>query len=276
MAYGLLIDTSRCTACRGCQVACKAWNQLPAEKTEFTGSVENPPANSGETWLRVTYNEISDGNGGVKWLFGQDRCMHCIEPSCANVCAAGAIKKLDNGAVRIDQDVCIGCKNCHYACPFFGGVPRFRGEITEEEKALEEKGQIGGKRLAGTVYKCWMCQDRIENGLQPACATACSNGAIQFGEREELLAKAEERIAALQAAGETKALVYNPKGVGGTGTIFVLTDDPEVYGLPKDPQVSTGDMVAKWLTGLITAGVLTIVPFWMVFKAAEAEGKGGK
>lgn len=274
MAYGLLIDTSKCTACRGCQVACKAWNQLPAEKTEFTGTCENPPVNSGETWLRVTFHEVSDGNGGVKWLFGQSRCMHCIEPSCTNVCAAGAIKRLENGAVRIDQDVCIGCKNCHYACPFFGGIPHFRPEVTEEEKELAKKGLIGGKRVAGTLYKCWLCQDRIENGLAPACATACNTGAIQFGEREELLAKAEERVAALQTAGETKAQVYNPKGVGGTGTMFVLTDDPEAYGLPADPRVSTADMVTKWIMGLIAAGVLTVVPFWMVFKAAE--GKGGE
>ncbi|MDI6892538.1 MAG: 4Fe-4S dicluster domain-containing protein [Actinomycetota bacterium] len=277
MAKAILYDASKCTACRACYVACKQWNVLAAAEVKKLGTYYNALDLDGTTWNLIDFIE-KDEPDRFRWLFISKRCMHCAEPSCVNVCAAGAIKKdLETGFVLVDQDVCIGCKNCHYACPFWGGVPRFRGEISEDEKEWLAHGKkIPGKRVAGTVYKCRGCIDRVQNGLTPACVKTCPPGALQFGEKEEMLAIAEARVAALKERGEAKAQVYNPSGVGGTAVTYILLDDPETYGLPADPRVSTADMLTKWIMGLIAAGILTVVPFWMVFKAAEAEGKGGE
>ncbi len=277
MAKAILYDESKCTACRACYVACKQWNVLSAAENKKLGTYYNALTLGGTTWNLIDFIEKDDPDR-FRWHFITQRCMHCGDPSCAKVCAAGAISKdEETGFVLIDNDKCLGCKNCHYACPFWEGVPRFREEISESEKEwMDEGNEVPGKRVAGTMFKCRGCIDRVQNGLEPACVTTCPPDALQFGDRAEMLAVADARVALLKERGEAKAQIYNPEGVGGTGVIYVLTDDPEVYGLPADPKVSTADMVTKWLTGLITAGILTIVPFWMVFKAAEAEGKGGE
>ncbi|HDP70419.1 MAG TPA: 4Fe-4S dicluster domain-containing protein [Actinobacteria bacterium] len=277
MAKAILYDASKCTACRACYVACKQWNVLAAAEVKELGTYYNALTLDGTTWNLIDFIEKDDPDR-FRWHFISHRCMHCGDPSCANVCAAGAITKdSETGFVLIDNDKCLGCKNCHYACPFWEGVPRFRDEISEaEEEWMDHGNKVPGKRVASTMYKCRGCVDRVKNGLEPACVTTCPPDALQFGDKGEMLSIANARVALLKERGETKAQVYDPKGVGGTGVIYVLLDDPEVYGLPADPKVSTADMVTKWLTGLITAGILTIVPFWMVFKAAEAEGKGGE
>ena len=115
MPKARLIDVSKCTACRGCQVACKQWNDLPAEHTTQTGTYENPPELSGSTWIKVEFREKPG-----EWLFRAHTCMHCTDASCEKVCPTGAISH--NGeVVIIDQEWCIGCGYCVQACPY--GVP---------------------------------------------------------------------------------------------------------------------------------------------------------
>lgn len=216
MRKSMLLDQSKCIACRGCQVACKQWNQLPAEDTKFAGSYENPPGISPHTWMRITFKEVEGENGQVKWLFGNKRCMHCGDAACMTACPTGAIYKTDAGTVNIDYTKCIGCNYCAANCPF---------------------NVISFDRRTNVPPKCTFCYDRISNGFKPACAGVCPTGAIVFGNRSEIIAAATDRAAELQANGNAKARVYGLEELEGTGMIFVLEDEPEQYALLSDPQV---------------------------------------
>lgn len=173
----LFTDTSKCIGCRGCQVACKQWHDLPAEKTRFVDTYENPPALSAITWRRVKFIEGRQ-NGRARWTFMSDNCKHCTDASCLAVCPTGAIFRTGYGAVVINQEACNGCRYCVTACPF--GVISFNPET-------------------GRVNKCILCPDRVESGLLPACAKTCPTGAITFGEREERLTTAKKRLEELRA-----------------------------------------------------------------------------
>ncbi len=211
-----LIDTAKCMGCRGCQAACKQWNQLPAEDTTFVGSYENPPRFSANTFLRVAFREHSGNNGRVDWYMAKLGCMHCTDAACMQACPAGAIFRSGEGTVNIDERKCIGCNYCVTACPF---------------------QVIGFDRLTNKARKCTFCLDRLENGLQPACAYVCPTDAIMFGGRRELIARATDRVDQLKAVGKTEARIYGLDEVDGTAMLYVLADKPEKYGLPADPQV---------------------------------------
>lgn len=242
---GMLVDVSKCTGCRACQVACKQWNNVPAVKTSFTGSYENPPTMNG-SFTKVKFDEIME-NGEVRFLARKVQCMHCTEASCIAVCAAGAISRTDNGHVVIDQDKCIGCKNCILACPF---------------------GAVGFNAETGTSQKCWECQDRLENGMIPACAKTCPPNAITFGTREELLLAAKARVEQLKKTGKD-AYIYGEKELGGLGNLYVLDAQPETYGLPVNPKAATANLLNNWLGVLVGVGAMAVAPFWMVFRNKE-------
>jgi formate dehydrogenase iron-sulfur subunit len=122
-AYGMLIDETRCTGCRACQVACKQWNDLPGEQTTNHGSYQNPSNLSAKTWSLIEFHEIEEGNA-VGFYFIKRACMHCQHPACVSVCPVGALTKTANGPVVYDDTKCIGCRYCMAACPF--GVPTFQ------------------------------------------------------------------------------------------------------------------------------------------------------
>jgi len=211
-----LIDASKCIGCRGCQAACKQWNQLPAEETSFTGSYENPPRLSSSTWMTIKFREHENEAGGVDWLMTKQGCMHCADAACVLACPAGAIYRTEYHTVKVDEVKCIGCNYCAGVCPFV---------------------VIGFDRLSNKARKCTFCLDRLQAGLKPACASTCPTGSITFGESRELIARATRREAELKAAGKTNATVYGLDEVGGTGMLYVLADKPEKYGFPADPQV---------------------------------------
>jgi formate dehydrogenase iron-sulfur subunit len=240
MAKARLIDVSKCTACRGCQVACKAWNDLPAEETTQRGTYENPPELSGNTWIKVQFKERVG-----EWLFRSHTCMHCTTASCEEACPTGAISH--NGeVVVIDQTWCIGCGYCVQACPF---------EIPHRDEET------------GTARKCWFCLDRVSNGLEPACAKTCPPGAIKFGERTELLAMARRRVDELVSRyGHPNANVYGENELGGLHTLYVLTDRPSEFSLPEEPLLASNSALAQWFSGFVTAGVVAAIPFWLLFK----------
>ncbi|RJQ37021.1 MAG: 4Fe-4S dicluster domain-containing protein [Dehalococcoidia bacterium] len=250
MPKARLIDVSKCIACRACQVACKQWNELEAVTTRQRGTYENPPRLSAHTWIKVEFRERPN-----EWLFRAHTCMHCTNAGCEQVCPTGAISH-QGEVVVIDQNWCVGCGYCVQACPFH--VP--------------DKDEI-----AGTARKCTFCIDRITNGLTPACAKTCPTGAIQFGERADMIAAAHDRVQTLVARdGYRGARVYGEHEMGGLHTIYVLTDAPEVFGLPEEPRLATATVGTQWLSGAITAGVIAILPFWLLFQrrnriAAERE-----
>jgi formate dehydrogenase beta subunit len=262
---GMLIDTTKCMGCRGCQVACKQWNQLPATKTKFGGTYQNPPKLSATTWTMVHFVEPAmvknkgdvaaqrrDFNGNPEWLFRKQQCFHCDDPACVTACPTGALRKQDNGIVMINQESCAGCKYCIEACPFETPHPDHN---------------------TGTARKCWMCLDRVKNGLQPACATACPTGAVQFGTRAAMLSKAKARVEKLRAEGKDP-YIYGEKELGGLGVLTILgSNEPELYDLPRDPKHPTDKIFIRWVLGLIP-GIALLLGMWNYFKKpAAAEGR---
>ena len=146
---GFLVDTSRCIGCRSCQVACKAWNHMDADKTVEKGSYENPTDLTPNLYNRIRFLESADDRGDVKWLFMNERCVHCGDAGCMKVCPApGALYRTKEGIVVFDKEKCISCKYCVSACPF--NIPRYGAD--------------------NKVTKCHLCFDRVGAGRLPACA----------------------------------------------------------------------------------------------------------
>lgn len=214
----MLVDTSKCIACRGCQVACKQWWDLPASKTSQTGSYENPRDLEPNTWTRITFHEYESG-GRIQWLFLAWGCVHCTDAACVKVCPTKALKYHEMGFVSLEQEICNGCGYCSQACPFH--VPRLDANV------------LTGRAKA---YKCTFCQDRITNGLIPACVKTCPPGALSWGEREQMVSKAKARVEWLKARGYPEARLYGENELDGLGRLFVLTAPPSAYGLPEKPE----------------------------------------
>ncbi|GLY83281.1 4Fe-4S dicluster domain-containing protein [Actinoallomurus iriomotensis] len=170
----------------------------------------------------------SGPGGELRWLMASDVCKHCTHAGCLDVCPTGALFRTEYGTVVVQEDVCNGCGYCIPACPY---------------------GVIDQRKDDGRAWKCTLCYDRIGEGLTPACAKACPTESIQYGPLDELRARAAERITRLHDVGVTDARLYGhdpDDGVGGDGAFFLLLDEPEVYGLPPDPVVTTRDLPSMW------------------------------
>ncbi|HEY4096747.1 MAG TPA: 4Fe-4S dicluster domain-containing protein [Baekduia sp.] len=242
---GFFTDTSLCIGCKACEVACKEWNSVPEDGLDFTGmSMDNTQGLSADTWRHVAFIEqreiATDAPGDFRWLMASDVCKHCTHAACLDVCPTGALFRTEFGTVVVQDDVCNGCGYCVPACPY--GVVAIR----EED---------------GGAHKCTLCYDRLGVGQEPACAKSCPTNSIQFGPLDELRERAGERVEALHAAGVEDAQLYGhdpADGVGGDGAFFLLLDEPEVYGLPPDPVVTTRDLPAMWRHAAVAAGLLAV------------------
>ena len=228
-----LIDTTLCTACRGCQVACKQWNELPGLRTKQLGTYQNPPDLQWNTWTLIRFQEYVNEKGAFKWLFRKDGCMHCTDAACVKVCPSGALYYSEYGTVGIHHERCIGCKECVTACPF--DIPRYDGATDK-------------------VYKCDLCLSRIQSDQQPACVKSCPTGALNIGGKDTMVRKAYARVKELGG----DANVYGDKFVGGTHVIYVLDEKPGIYDeLPRNPSVPLSIIVWKDLLkplSLLAAG----------------------
>jgi formate dehydrogenase iron-sulfur subunit len=248
---GFFTDTSVCIGCKACEVACKEWNAVPEDGLSLSGmSYDNTVGLGASTWRHVAFIEqpipaaappgvppgapsgadgtAADGVGGIRWLMASDVCKHCTESACLDVCPTGALFRTEFGTVVVQDDVCNGCGYCVPACPF---------------------GVIARREEDGQAHKCTLCYDRLGAGMEPACAKACPTESIQFGPLDELRERAQLRVNDLREAGQDKARLYldDPDdGIGGGGAFFLLLDEPEVYGLPPDPVVTTRDLPDMW------------------------------
>ncbi|GAA2506983.1 4Fe-4S dicluster domain-containing protein [Streptomyces thermolineatus] len=270
---GFFTDTSVCIGCKACEVACKEWNAISEDGLELTGmSYDNTRGLGASTWRHVAFIEQSkplghaqaavdhsdvdvlalaaqgsatppeqaaitpttpgppspDGRTELRWLMSSDVCKHCTHAACLDVCPTGSLFRTEFGTVVVQEDICNGCGYCVPACPY---------------------GVIEQRPGDGRAFKCTMCYDRLGAGQEPACAKACPTDSIQFGPLEELRERAAARVGQLHEAGVADARLYGHDpgdGVGGDGAFFLLLDEPEVYGLPPDPQVTTRDLPSMW------------------------------
>ena len=258
MSRAILVDTTKCISCRGCQVACKQSHNLPAERTYIEGratAFQNPIALSAKTMMMITMNEIEEPKapGGLKWVFAKRQCMHCESPACASACPVTALHKTKEGPVNYDSSKCLGCRYCVWACPF--GVPTADWDS-----------------LAPQIVKCTMCYERITdttapaaelNGAPltgdaqariaagfklPACVKTCPTGCLKFGDRDALIAEARKRMA--DAPDRYIDHIYGETEAGGTCYIYISNVQFEKLGFRTDlgargyPSYSAGQMGA--------------------------------
>jgi len=218
-----LVDTTKCTGCRGCQVACKQWNNLPGEKTVFFGGTEytNPKELSAITWNHVKFFDLDRSNEKQPvWTIMHKKCYHCQDANCIKICPEKAISKKDGWTV-IDQNKCIGCGACVSECIY--NVPGISGNTYSENSFLKKD----------KTYKCNAC---ITTGREtPACVFTCPTGALTFGPRQSMLNEAEQRLSQVKVK-YPKASIYGKSQFGGLRVITILKDDPEKYGLEKNPK----------------------------------------
>lgn len=183
MQYAIVTECNKCVCCYACTVACKVEN--------------NPPL--GNHWtkiLRVGPNPINEGDTfpDVEMYYLPMKCQHCRTPECVSVCPTGASQKLEDGTVQIDKEKCIGCQFCVMACPY-------------DVRALNKETKV--------VEKCTMCEQLIAAGGQPECVSACTGGALHFGDLDDassevskLVAEAGDRAHTLPDVGNGPTNIY--------------------------------------------------------------------
>lgn len=253
MSRSVLVDLTRCMGCRACQVACKAWNDNPGELTQCLGCYDNPPGFSAKTWSLIQFNEVEWADK-FHWVFTKRQCMHCEHPGCVAVCTVGALTKTPEGPVLYDADKCIGCRYCQYGCPF--GVPSFEWQET-----------------LGLIRKCTFCQDRVEEGYEPACVKACPTDALTFGSREELIHEAHRRIDARPHKYYGK--IYGEKEAGGTSWLYISPVPFSLLGFPEldDQPMDYASSVVMNATPVTIVAAVTALSglYWLTKKKQEAE-----
>ena len=254
-SYGFLTDTTLCIGCKACEVACKEWNNLPADDLGLTGdSYDNTGELSADTWRHVRFVEQSVRSDAQTpfqsgWLMMSDVCKHCHNAPCVEACPTGALFRTEFDTVVVQQDICNGCGYCVPACPF---------------------GVVDVSPLDGKAHKCTLCYDRLKGGLEPACAKACPTDSIQFGEVTELQERARARVEALHAAGVGAAYLYGtPEAPGATGGLghlnafFLLTAAPETYNLPRAPTRPARRVTPSLAAGLTAVASLALMALAM-------------
>ena len=294
---GFFTDTTVCIGCKACEVACKQWNDLPADGSQFRkgGSYDHTGELSAATWRHVRFVEllepseerqidarealaageggqapslpaseegdhqtgVVDVAGGVaamdSWIFMSDVCKHCTNAGCLDACPTGALIRTEFQTVFLQPDVCNGCGYCIPACPF---------------------GVVDRDRVDGRAGKCTLCYDRLQDGLEPACAKACPTDSIQFGPYEELVDIASKRVATLHRRGVEDAYLYGAGDepeeqlAGGLGAFFLLTEPPERFGLPAQAESPIQENVVPATVSAIGAGLLAAAGVVAAFVAA--------
>ena len=263
-AYGFFTDTTLCIGCKACEVACKEWNLLPADRAELTGnSYDNTGELSSTSWRHVKFVERVEAATSMppfqsNWLMMSDVCKHCARAGCLEACPTGALFRTEFGTVVVQQDICNGCGYCVPACPF---------------------GVVELDRDDGKAHKCTLCYDRLKGGLEPACAKACPTNSIQFGPLNELRQHARRRVENLRERGAEQAYLYgvddSPGTTGGIGDLhafFLLTDAPETYNLPSAPTLPSTRVRPGLVRGLATMAGIALAAAALFWRESSRAG----
>jgi Fe-S-cluster-containing dehydrogenase component len=255
-AIAMLYDSTVCTGCKACMPACNEANGLPVD-TLLSGGIWDMPTGLNAQTKNII--ELYQDAQTDQFAFVKRQCMHCLDPACVTGCPFGALKKSDWGAVTWNSSFCIGCRYCEVACPF--EVPKFEWN-----------------RFNPKIVKCEFCYDqRLKEDLEPACTAACPTGAVIFGKRVDLLAKAKDRIA--DSPGKYfESRVYGEHEAGGTQVLYLSSVAFEKLGLPKLGMTSLGhygtkvtSVIYKWLSGPIAMSFVLGVAIRRNWKRHETE-----
>ena len=323
---GFFTDTSVCIGCKACEVACKQWNDLPADGSTFRrgGSYDSTQSLGATTWRHVRFVELlapsdiqkqeaaealrrgeggkvpripasalADAGGGVtedevldlvdmaqgpdagahvgevdvaaaiadmdRWVFMSDVCKHCTNAGCMDACPTGALIRTEFETVVLQEDVCNGCGYCIPSCPF---------------------GVVDRDHIDGRAAKCTLCYDRLEDGLEPACAKACPTDSIQFGPYDELVDVARRRVARLHEKGLDSAYLYgagdreDERLAGGLGAFFLLTEPPERFGLPAQADSPIQENVVPATVAAMGAGLVAAAAVTAAFLVPKGRDRG--
>lgn len=219
--HAFLFDATRCIDCRSCMVACSVENKIAMNKTRI--------------W--VSGPGVMGQFPNLKRATMVYHCMHCEEPDCVSACPVGAWTKRPDGPVLYNSQRCIGCRYCMNACPF--GVPHFDWD----------KGLLDG----AFIDKCTMCPQRIDIGLEPACVATCPTDALVFGDREDLLRDAHERL--IKFPTRYVNHVYGETENGGTSYLILSHVPFQVLGLPDLGSTPLKDVSESILGGTLPFGL---------------------
>jgi formate dehydrogenase iron-sulfur subunit len=249
MIKALLYDATICIGCKQCEVGCAQENNLP-----YGDAVAAEEKQSEHKYTVV----LTKGDKFMRKL-----CMNCQDPACASACPVAALKKSAAGPVTYDADRCMGCRYCMLACPF--NVPKY------------EWGKVLPK-----VRKCTMCSERVARGKQTACAEICPTGATKFGDRDELIAEAQQRIR--DNPGKYVNHIYGLNEVGGTSVLLLSSVPFNEFGYPQDhleePMPALTFRVISRVPDVVTLGGVLLGGVWWITNrrvdVAAAEGKPQK
>jgi formate dehydrogenase iron-sulfur subunit len=249
MSKALLYDATMCIGCKQCEQACAEHNHLP-----YDDAIAAEEKQSEHKYTVVlTKNEH----------FMRRLCMNCVDPACASVCPVGALEKTSVGPVVYHEDRCMGCRYCMVACPF--GVPKYEWD-----------------KLLPRVRKCTMCPDRVLAGQQTACAEACPTGATKFGERDDLIKEAQQRIH--DNPGQYIDHIYGLTEVGGTSVLLLsgVSFQQFAYATPQYPLPMLTYRVLSKIPDIVPLGGVLLGGIWWIthrreeVAAAETEEKKNK
>ena len=267
MSKAILVDTTRCVGCQRCVAACKLVNGLlRASRSDFMTTDSLRPLGpdtdlamdeTGDEELSANALNVVQTHGSV---YVRRFCMHCQDPTCVSVCPVGAFRKTAAGPVVYAEERCMGCRYCMMACPF--GVPRYEWN----------------KVWAPRVKKCHMCAPRQAKGLKPACTEVCPVQAGVFGEREDLLREAENRLR--QEPTKYLQYIYGKQEVGGTSVLYLSAVPFEGLGLPTNLPHDALPMytyrVLSEIPTLVTLGGALLGGIWWITKRREEVANAGK
>jgi formate dehydrogenase iron-sulfur subunit len=261
-AYGFFTDTSVCIGCKACEVACKEWNLLAGDEPTFRDGFDNTGSLDAQNWRHVKFidnvpDEVVSVGQGKAWLMMSDVCKHCQHASCMEVCPTGAIIRTEFDTVYIQPDVCNGCRDCIAACPY---------------------DVIGLDQNAKVAQKCTLCYDRLQGGMEPACAKACPTQSIQFGPLTDLRQQAQKRVDDLHTQGVSEARLYgaDESVYGGLNAFFLLMDEPEAYKLPNaaNAVLPSRNNARGYLATAVTA-VLAVIGGLVALRRRREPAPGG-
>jgi len=205
----VLVDTTLCAGCRGCEEVCAQENNLP--EPDFDLDLEGIVRKTSlEQWSVINRYE-ADVPGGEVYV--KKQCMHCNQPACASACLTKAMLKTKEGPVIWRGEKCMGCRFCMVSCPY--DIPKFEFNSPNPK-----------------ILKCRMCADRLKEGKMPACVENCPAEALTFGTRGEMLDLARTRIS--EEPDKYVHHIYGEHEVGGTGWLYLSAVPFEKIGFRTD------------------------------------------